>query len=209
MTDTLKHILSLFVATLLLMLVGFLLGGKIGYDYGKSTCVELPQPDTTTTVSIDSSVIQGTVVRPDADSLIRIDSVPYPVPYPVYLPSDTVHDHDTVYVYLMYEHRLFSIPDTLNIWYSGIQPKIDSVMLYAYHTTEIINQPYKITEIKSPLVTLDIGIGNHQWQHLDPYVFARATVAAGNWKIEPYAGYAYSRQAMFGVSVSRSFVLVK
>lgn len=207
MKDTLKRILAFLIAALLLIIVSFLLGGRIGYNYGKATCVELPQPDTTTTVSIDSLAIQGTAVRPDADSLIRTDSIPYPVPYPVYLPGDTVHD--TIFVYLPYEHRLFRIQDTIDIWYSGIKPKIDSVLFYAYHTTNIINQPYKITEVKRPLLTLDIGIGNHQWQQLDPYVFARATVAAGNWKIEPYAGYAYSKQAMFGVSISRSFVLVK
>ena len=206
MTDMLKHILTLLIAVLLLMLISFVLGGKIGYDYGKATCGELPPADTTTIVSVDSTAIGGTAVRPDADSLIRIDSVPYPVPYPVLVQGDTVHD--TVYVYLSYEHRLFSIPDTLNVWYSGIQPKIDSILLYTYHTTEIIREPYKVFETKIPVLTLDVGLGNHEWQKLDPYVFARATINAKSWKIEPYVGYTYSKQPMFGVGVSRSFVII-
>ena len=172
-----------------------------------------PVADTTIIVTLDSMAIQGTAVRPDADTLIRIDSIPYPVPvpYPVikYADGEKIIVHDTIEVYLAREHRLFSVPDTCDIWYSGVDPSLDSIHLYNRHTTEIIKQQYEVQVPKQPLLTLDLGIGNHQWQQLDPYVFARATVAAGKWKIEPYAGYTYSQQPMFGVSVSRSLVLIK
>ena len=211
MNKDFRHITIVLVLGLMLLLAGGIIGGKIGYNKGMAECTQLPPADTITIVSVDSTTIQGTAVRPDADSLIRSDSIPYPVPvpYPIYVDGETVIVHDTIEVYLTREHRLFSVPDTVDVWYSGVEPRIDSINVYAYHTTEIIKRPYEVRVAKQPLLTLDLGIGNHQWQQLDPYVFAKATLAAGNWKIEPYAGCTYSKQAMFGVTVSRSFVLAK
>ena len=154
----LKKVAVYVIAALLLMLVSGLLGGIVGYNRGKAGCQGM-EPDTTTIVTTDTLSIQGTAVRPDADSLIRIDSVPYPVPipYPVpqYVDGDTIIIHDTVAVYLAREHRLFSIQDTLDVWYSGIDPKIDSINLYYHHTTEIIKQPYEVARM--PRLTLDVG----------------------------------------------------
>lgn len=206
MTEKLKIALAALAVACLLIAASFSAGWL-----ARDKRITLPISDTTTIVTIDSLAIQGTDVRPDSDSLIRIDSIPYPVPvpYPVikYVDGEKKIIHDTVEVYLAREHRLFSIPDTLDVWYSGVAPKIDSATVYMHHTTQIIKQPYEVP--KQPLLTLDLGIGNHQWQQLDPYVFARATVNVSKWKIEPYAGYSYTQQPMFGVSVSRSFVLIK
>lgn len=151
-----KRVAVYVIAALLLMLVSGLLGGIVGYNRGKAGCqgVEL---DTITITKIDSMGIQGTAVRPDADSLIRIDSVPYPVPYPVpqYVDGETIVVHDTIVVYLAREHRLFSVEDTLDVWYSGVDPKIDSINLYYHHTTQIIKQPYEVARM--PRLTLDLG----------------------------------------------------
>ena len=154
MTEKIK-----ILALALLLAAGLLLGGFAAGWKIRGDKMQPPVADTITIVTTDSLAIQGTAVRPDADSLIRIDSVPYPVPipYPVpqYVDGETIIVHDTIEVYLAREHRLFSVPDTCDIWYSGVDPKIDSINLYMHHTTEIIKQPYEVA--KMPRLTLDLG----------------------------------------------------
>ncbi len=133
MTDKIK----IFAAALFMFgvfAIGFtLIGVMLGYGHG---CPQFPEITADTVAAIDSTVLGGTEARPDADSLMFVDSVPYPVPVPVYLPGDTVHD--TIYVYLPVEHRHFGITDTLDVWYSGIDPRIDSIRVYL-HTTVVTN----------------------------------------------------------------------
>lgn len=118
-------------------------------------------------------------------------------------------DVDSARVTLPFEQHHAQLEDVADVWYSGYMAKIDSARVYKTTVTEIIRQPYEVTVPKNPLLTLDVGIGNHEWKSLDPYVFARATINADKWKIEPYVGYTYSKQPMFGLSVSRSFILIK
>lgn len=206
MTDMLKHILTLLIAALLLMLISFVLGGKIGYDYGKATCGELPPADTTTIASVDSTTIGGTAVRPDADSLIRIDSVPYPVPYPVLVQGDTVHD--TVYVYLSYEHRLFSIPDTLNVWYSGVDPRIDSINLYYHHTTEIVNHFVEVS--KMPRLTAEIGLTVfYQDNRINPYAMAKIGYNAPKTTLSAYGAVDHQGRWVAGAGITYRFNIIK
>lgn len=131
------------------------------------------------------------------------------VKVPLYVPGEEKPSVDSTWAVLTYEQHFTHIDSVCDIYHSGYDSKIDSVIAYKHHTTQIIKQPYEV--FKTPRLTVDFGVGNHQWNQLDPYVFARATVTTvDKWKIEPYAGYnTYSRQPMFGVSVSRSIVLVK
>lgn len=147
-----RHIALAIVLALMLVFAGGVAGWKV-----RGEKMQPPVADTTIIVTTDSLAIQGTAARPDADSLIRIDSVPYPVPvpYPVYVDGETIVVHDTIEVYLTREHRLFSVPDTCDIWYSGVDPKIDSINLYMHHTTQIIHQPYEVARM--PRLTLDLG----------------------------------------------------
>ena len=96
------------VVCLCLGLVG--LGGMIGYRRGVTSCPECPQVSTDTTITVDSTITGGTAERPEADSLISVDSTPFAVPYSFNIPGDAVHDtvHDTVVFYLPYEHRIYS-----------------------------------------------------------------------------------------------------
>ena len=130
------------------------------------------------------------------------------VKVPLYVPGEEKPSVDSTWAVLTYEQHFTHIDSVCDIYHSGYDSKIDSVIAYKHHTTQIIKQPYEV--FKTPRLTVDFGVGNHQWNQLDPYVFARATVTVDKWKIEPYAGYTtYSQQPMFGVSVSRSIVLVK
>ena len=105
--------------------------------------------DTITIMKIDTV----TLVEP-RDTLTRIVWKPYPVAV-----HDTtlIHHHttDSIWISLPYEHRYMAKEDTLEVWYSGIDPKIDSANVYMHHTTEIIKQPYEVA--KMPRLTLDVG----------------------------------------------------
>lgn len=193
----------IIVSLLLLVIVSGLLGGMIGYNRAKAKCQtqtgtvsdttwftlteEIPVPSPPDTVT---KFVTKEVLVPLAD--VEIDT-----------------DVDSARVTLPFEQHHATLEDVAEVWYSGYQTKIDSAVVYRHVVTEIIKQPYEVTVAKEPVLTLDVGIGNHQWQTLDPYVFAKATIKADRWKIEPYAGYSYTRQPMFGVSVSYSMVLIR
>lgn len=207
----LKNVAVYVIAALLLMLVSGLLCGIVGYNKGKAGCQGV-ESDTTTIVTTDTLSIQGTAVRPDADSLIRIDSVPYPVPipYPVpqYVDGDTIIIHDTVVVYLAREHRLFSIQDTLDVWYSGIDPKIDSINLYYHHTTEIIKQPYEVA--KMPRLTLDLGAAAFYCdKRVNPFLVGEMRYNAPKTTFTAFGGIDHEGRWGAGVGVTYRINLIK
>ena len=106
--------------------------------------------DTITIMKVDTV----TLVEPMVDTLIRyVDRL-----YPVAVHDTTlIHHHttDSIWISLPYEHRYMAKEDTLEVWYSGIDPKIDSAKVYMHHTTEIVKQPYEVARM--PRLTLDVG----------------------------------------------------
>lgn len=188
------------IALIVVFLVALILLAMFnaGYRY-RGEQIQPLAPDTVTIHHWDTIFLPS-----PPDTINSVEEKPYPVPYYI---KDTDTIHDSILVVLPYEHHQADLEDVATVWYSGYDTKIDSALVYKHHTTQIIHQPYEV--FKTPRLTVDLGVGNHKWDQLDPYVFAKATVVAGNWKIEPYAGYTYSQQPMFGISVSRSIVLVK
>ena len=204
-----KKVAVYIIAALLLMLVSGLLGGIVGYNRGKAGCQGM-EPDTITITKIDSVGIQGTAVRPDADSLIRIDSVPYPVPYPVpqYIDGETIVVHDTIVVYLASEHRLFSIQDTLDVWYSGVDPKIDSINLCYHHTTQIIKQPYEVE--KMPRLTLDVGAAAfYHERQVFPCLAGEMRYNANRMTLSAFGGVTHKGEWGVGIGVTYRMNLIK
>ncbi len=187
-------IIAAVIIAALMMLASF----NAGWRY-RGEQIQPLAPDTVTIHHWDTTFLPS-----PPDNINSVEEKPYPVPYYI---KDTDTIHDSILVVLPYEHHQADLEDVATVWYSGYDTKIDSALVYKHHTTQIIHQPYEV--FKTPRLTVDLGVGNHQWKQLDPYVFASATVNVSNWKIEPYAGYSYSRQAMFGISVSKSFVLIK
>lgn len=200
-----RHITIVVVLALILMLAGCIIGGMAGYNRGKDSFKPL-QPDTIRIETIDTCWILS---PPDTVTQVFTKVVKVPVYEPETEHGSDEPVTDSTWAVLNYEQHLAHIDSIADVYVSGYDVKIDSAIVYKHHTTEIINQPYEVQIPKQPLLTLDMGVGNCQWQQLDPYVFAKATVSAGNWKIEPYAACTYSKQAAFGISVSRSIVLLK
>lgn len=210
MSDKVK-IFAFFVmiATVFVFVAG-LLGGIIGYEKGIASCPQCTGMASDTITTKDTTDIAGTDVRPDADSLIHYDSVPYPVhvPYPIYLPSDTTKEHDTVYVYLPYEHRLYSLPDTLDVWYSGIDPCIDSVKVYN-HTTTITNTIIN-TEYKTPRLTADFGAcALYHENKVNPYLLGEVRYNARKTTFSVFGAIDHEGKWCAGGNVTYRFNILK
>ena len=141
MTEKIKILLLAMLLAMGLMLASFLAGWKIRG--------EKMQPIVNDTIRIER-VDTVTLVGNKVDTLICYVNRPYPVAV-----TDTIWHNDTMFVQLPYEHRYYGVPDTLDVWYSGVDPSLDSVRLYEHHTTEIIRQPYEVA--KMPRLTLDLG----------------------------------------------------
>jgi hypothetical protein len=139
-----RHIALAIVLALMLVFAGGVAGWKV-----RGEKMQLPVTDTIRIERVDTV----TLVEP-RDTLTRIVWKPYPVAV-----HDTtlIHHHttDSVWISLPYEHRYMMKEDTLEVWYSGVDPNIDSAKVYMHHTTEIVNHFRDVT--KTPRLTLDLG----------------------------------------------------
>ena len=144
MTDKIKILALALLLAAGLLLGGFAAGWKIRGEKMSSMVADTIRIEKVDTV---------TLVEP-RDTLTRIVWKPYPVAV-----HDTtlIHHHttDSIWISLPYEHRYMAKEDTLEVWYSGIDPKIDSAKVYMHHTTEIVKQPYEVARM--PRLTLDVG----------------------------------------------------
>lgn len=145
MSPNLKKILIAAGVALALMAIAFIAGWNI--RAGK--CQELPSTDTIYIHHTDTVTVEE-----PRDTLIRVVYKPYAVH------DTTTITHivtDSFFITLPYEHRYYEKEDTLEIWYSGVDPKIDSAKMYITHITEIITKPYEVR--KMPPLTWEIGAG--------------------------------------------------
>ena len=129
------------------------------------------------------------------DTIVRVDTVR------IHHPADTVtltqwktyhvHDtaimveHDSVFVILPYESHLLTMPDTLDLWYSGVDARVDS--MHFYLRTVEVTQSTSITKPKR-LNTIGVEAGFSDASLL--YVRQLGRVSLGF-----SAGYTYDRQA--------------
>ena len=149
----------------LLLAAGLLLGGfAAGWSLRGHQQEPIPS-DTITIMKVDTV----TLVEP-RDTLTRIVWKPYPVAV-----HDTtlIHHHttDSIWISLPYEHRYMAKEDTLEVWYSGIDPKIDSAKVYMHHTTEIVNHIADVSKMM-PRLTAGVGCGAfYQEKRVNAYLF--------------------------------------
>lgn len=190
MTEKIK---ILFLAILLaagLLLAGFGAGWSMrGNQKG------FPVSDTIRIERIDTVTLVGNKV----DTLICYVNRPYPVAV-----TDTIWRNDTMYVTLPYEHRYYGVTDTVEVWYSGVDPTLDSVRVYEHHTTEIIRQPYEVA--KMPRFTADLGVAAfYSDKSINPLLFVetRYNATKTTWQI----GAAVNHEGKWAVGGSVSYRL--
>lgn len=146
MTEKIKILLLTVLLAMGLMLASFFAGWRIR---GKQES-DLPKSDTTVINNTDTCWLP---TPPDTIT----DTKPVPVPVPYYI-KDTDTIHDSIMVVLPFEQHHASMDSLFDIWYSGYQAKIDSIVFYKHHTTQIINNNYEKIRYETPRFSVNAGI---------------------------------------------------
>lgn len=196
--DRVKTILITVLVATGLLVATFFAGWKAGRrEIRQDEANHVPD---TTWFTITDTV---TLVEPMIDTLIRIVNRPYPVAV-----VDTFWHNDTMFVMLPYEHRHWSQPDTLDIWYSGVDPSIDSARVYMTHTTEIIRQKQDV--YKMPRLTLDAGVGA-MWHEnrVNPYLLGELRYNAPKVTFAGFGGINHEGDWAAGLNVTYRFNIIK
>ena len=194
MTEKIKIMLLAMLLAMGLMLASFLAGWKI-----RGEKMQPPVADTIRIERVDTVTLVGNKV----DTVIRFVNRPYPVAV-----HDTMWRNDTMFVQLPYEHRYYCVPDTVEVWYSGVDPNLDSVRLYEHHTTEIIRQPYEVA--KMPRLTLDLGAAAfYHERRINPYLLGEMRYNARKTTFAAYGAINHEGKWGVGVGVSYRMNLIK
>lgn len=192
MTRDARHIAIVAVLAILIAL----LGGVAGWCMrggGEKQTQPPPIPDTTWFTLTDTVTLVG-----PRDSLTRIVWKPYPVHDTCFI---TRHTTDSVFIMLPYEHRHLHRPDTLDVWYSGVDARIDSATVYFHHTTELIRQPYEV--FKTPRLTAGVGCGAfYQEKRVNAYLFGEMRYNAQKTTFGTFAAIDPTGQWCAGATVS-------
>lgn len=197
MTEKIKILALALLLAAGLMLASFFAGWSLRGHYQE------PIPsDTITIMKVDTV----TLVEP-IDTLIRYVWKPYPVAV-----HDTtlIHHHttDSIWISLPYEHRYMAKEDTLEVWYSGIDPKIDSAKVYMHHTTEIVKQPYEVARM--PRLTLDVGAAAfYTDKSINPCLVGEMRYNAKKTTWSAYGAMGPQARCAAGVSVTYRMNLIK
>ena len=126
-----KNVLVGFVLAVVLVVVGFVAGWNIAKDSS--------QPS--------QEPLRDTIVKVDTMSIIMpADTITHTIFKPVHVhDTSVIVQNDSVFVMLPYEQHHFSMSDTLDLWYSGVDARVDSLRFYLRSTTiEVVKeQPRK------------------------------------------------------------------
>lgn len=199
MTEKIKILALALLIAAGLMLASFFAGWSLRGHQQESV-----PSDTITIMKIDTV----TLVEPMVDTLIRyVDRL-----YPVAVHDTTlIHHHttDSIWISLPYEHRYMAKEDTLEVWYSGIDPKIDSAKVYMHHTTEIVNHIADLSNMM-PRLTLDAGaVAFYHERQVFPYALAEMRYNAKKTTFSAYGAIDHQARWAAGVSVTYRMNLIK
>lgn len=168
-----RRYLAISLTALAIVAVSVLFGYIVGYDAAER---EL-QPETHT------------------DTVVRVDTVwrelPPDVITQVQWRTRYVHDtaivtmHDSVAVWLPYEQHMLAMRDTLDLWYSGVDARVDSLRIYLRTTSVTTATTLNATPRRN---TIGVEAGFHDASILYIRDIGRLSLGFS-------AGYTYDRQA--------------
>lgn len=182
---------ALIMLGMLLSMVFFGLGAKVGYDRGKRL-FEQNEPQRDTITIHDTIKVKPSDTPTVKDSVVGEDLKPIPI---------TVHDtcwvHDTCNVYVNIGHHHTNVPGVADIWYSGFDSKIDSMNFYQQtkYITERVEVPVEGPRYNN---TISIVAGFND-------ASVMYTRRLGRFVIGASAGYDYDRHATARAVVGFSF----
>ena len=197
MTEKIKILALALLLAAGLLLGGFAAGWKIRGEKMSSMVADTIRIEKVDTVTLVEQ----------RDTLTRIVWKPYPVAV-----HDTtlIHHHttDSIWISLPYEHRYMAKEDTFEVWYSGIDPKIDSAKVYMHHTTEIVKQPYEVARM--PRLTLDVGAAAfYSDKSINPCLVGEMRYNAPKTTWSAYGAIDQQARWAAGVSVTYRMNLIK
>ena len=188
---------ALIMLGMLLSMVFFGLGAKVGYDRGKRLFEQNEPQRDTTTVEDTIKVKPAEPTNPTEPPAVK-DSVigeePKPLPITVH---DTCWEHDTCYVFVNIAHHHTNVPGIADIWYSGFDARIDSMNFYQQtkYITERVEVPVEGLRYNN---TISIVAGFND-------ASVMYTRRLGRFVIGASAGYDYDRHATARAVVGFSF----
>jgi hypothetical protein len=144
MKEALKHI-----ATLVLLAVS---SAVLGYVLG---CSRAKRDATPPEVHTD------TIVRVDTIRIEHPTDTVTVTKWKRYYVHDTavVTQHDSVFVILQYEQHCLTLPDTLDLWYSGVDARVDSLRVYL-RTTSITQTITTAPAPRRNTIGVSAGLGD-------------------------------------------------
>ena len=140
---TLKTLTMAIILGIALFLFGLLFGHKTAGE-GQPSIIH----DTTYMVQHDTIV----AVHSFTDTITRTITKKVAV-------HDTTIIADTIIVTLPWEEHHWQSPDTLDIWYSGFKPSIDSVLVHQHEKVIIRQQVVESIKYRRPILSADLGAG--------------------------------------------------
>lgn len=201
-TPTKKDV-SLSMVALVTFIIALLLfataGGFVGYRIGRSGFTP-PEPDTVRVVTIDTFWV---TTPPDT---VTVTTVKY-VRVPLYVTTtDTIVD--SVLVPLTYEQHFARLDDVADVWYSGVDARIDSAR--TYHRTETVTITNTVVERKAPRLTADLGAGA-LWHDgaVNPYALAVIRLHQPHTTFGAFGGIDPTGRWAAGLNVTYRIDLIK
>ena len=193
MTRDARYIAIVAVLAIIVALLGGVAGWCLRGNMRGEKKQPPPVPDTTWFTLTDTVTLVG-----PRDSLTRIVWKPYPVHDTCFIIR---HTTDSIFIMLPYEHRHLHRPDTLDVWYSGVDARIDSATVYYHHTTEVVNHFADVS--KMPRLTAGVGCGAfYQEKRVNAYLFGEMRYNAPKTTFGTFAAIDPTGQWCAGATVS-------
>lgn len=176
MKEALKHITTLVLLAVSSAVLGYVLG-----------CSRVKRDATPPEVHTD------TIVRVDTIRIEHPTDTVTVTKWKRYYVHDTavVTQHDSVFVILQYEQHCLTLPDTLDLWYSGVDARVDSLRVYL-RTTSITQTVTRPVTLRRNIIGVEAGLQDFSLLYIRDI---------GRVSLGISAGYTYDRWA-----TARAFV---
>lgn len=179
MKETFVKYSALLIGALLLMFVGGIIGGIIGYDNGKCA---VPQTEFVRTKTIRTAdTVRLPAPPPDTVTITKIKVKKVPL-------HDTITLVDSAWVKLAYEQHFAHLDSVADLWYSGYDAKIDSAVIFKHKQT-VIEQHYITPPAKPNIIALEAGAKDASVMYMRQFGSFYVGIAAGT----TYEGTATAR----------------
>lgn len=198
MKNNLKILLVSIIGVLFLIVLSFSIGW---WAKGKQVGNVQIIPDTITIHHWDTSYIPS-----PPDTITKTEYKNVPVPF--YIKGDTDTIIDSVLIPLLFEHHLTHVENVCDIYHSGFQSSIDSVVAYHQLITQILKQPPEV-KYRRPKFDLEVGMGMTYiptGSKVGGYAIAKASYNTNHCSFGLFAAYHTEKIPVFGGQITYQII---